>query len=292
MKSSLKICVIGSVNLDLVIQTKSLPKAGETVTGGQYYSLAGGKGANTAVAAQRLGANVSLIACVGEDANADLALQVMKNENVDLSHVNRLEGRHTGVAFINVSEDGENQIAVASGANMALGKQHLPNINADAIITQLEIPQTTILEAISNTDCFVCLNASPVLPGLPHLLKKTNLLIVNEEEHAAYKSELEGFSGLIAMTLGGSGARLYKDGLEVARAIPPRVSVIDTTGAGDSFAAALTVALLENQPYENALAFACTVGTLTTTKMGTQSASPYREEVDAFMSRSEIEFAK
>jgi len=155
MTAAPRICALGSVNLDLIIKTNTLPRPGETITQGHYHALPGGKGANVALAAKRLGADVSLIAAIGNDDYAAQALRFLKEANVDLSNVITLEEHHTGLAFINVSEDGENQIAVASGANTALLPDTLPSITADAIITQFEIPMSTIIAATKNFEGFL-----------------------------------------------------------------------------------------------------------------------------------------
>lgn len=278
--TAIKICALGSVNLDMIIQTKTLPRAGETIAQGEFQSLPGGKGANVALAAQRLSAQVELRAAVGDDDYAAQALQFLKAGGVDLSGLVKIEGSHTGLAFINVADDGENQIAVASGANDAFTPAHLTPIQADGIITQFEIPIKTILVAIESFEGFVAINASPVVEGLGKLLPYASLIIVNEGEYRAYKDALEGYDGLLAITLGSKGAKLLQAGARLAEAIPPQVDVVDTTGAGDSFAAALTVALMEGQAPETALQFACSVGALTTTKLGTQAATPSREEVE------------
>ncbi len=279
--STPKIAVIGSVNLDFIIQTQTLPKAGETIGNGSFLSLPGGKGANVALMAKRLGAEVTLFACLGDDGQAQPALASLKAEGVNLDHVQYLDDHPTGIAFINVSAEGENQIAVASGANMAFSPNHLGNIKTDAILTQFEIPDGVILDAIKKTDCFVCLNASPIGSDLTPFLDYVDLLIVNEGEYEAYETALTPYKGLVAITLGAKGAKIVQEKVELAKATPPPVKAVDTTGAGDSFAAALTVALMEKQPIKEALEFACCVGGLTTTKMGTQSAAPYRHEVEA-----------
>ena len=279
--TNVKICALGSVNLDMIIQTKTLPRAGETVAQGQFQSLPGGKGANVALAAQRLGAKVELCAAVGEDDYAEQALQFLKEGGVDLSGLVKIKDSHTGLAFINVADDGENQIAVASGANDKFTAPHLTPITSDGIITQFEIPLETIEAAIKGFDGFVAINASPVVEGLEALLPYASLIIVNEGEYQAYESALKSYQGLLAITLGAKGAKLLRKGETLAEAQPPKVEVVDTTGAGDSFAAGLTVALMEGQSPEKALQFACTVGALTTTKLGTQAATPSRAEVDA-----------
>ena len=284
MSSPRNIYVVGSVNLDFVIQTQTLPTAGETVGSGSFFTAPGGKGANQALAARRMGANVSMLACVGEDVHGQSALKNLDAEGVNLSGVKRLPGESSGAAFINISDSGENQIAVAPGANAAFAPEHVPEFQADAIIAQLEVSPETISAAVSSTDCFFSLNAAPALPIDPSLLLRADLLVVNEIERAFYGDALEGFSGLLACTYGAKGATLSKGGATLARCIPPSVEVIDTTGAGDCFTAALTIALLEpNQSPESALERACFSATLATTKLGAQAGMPTRDEVDAFL---------
>lgn len=274
--------VLGSVNLDLIVQVRDLPKAGETVTGGAYTALPGGKGANVAVAARRLGAETEIMAAVGEDDYAAQALVNLEKEGVYLDAVRRVDA-HTGLAFITVSEDGENQIAVASGANAAYAPQHVPKLCSDVLITQFEIPTKTIEAALDGYKGFVAVNASPVRTDVDSILDRADLIIVNEGEAAQY--DLDDHDGLVAITLGAKGAKLYRQGELIATAMPPKVDVVDTTGAGDAFAAGLTVALAEKQPPQEALEFACAVGALTTMKLGTQTASPKRAEVDELLGR-------
>ena len=278
--TALKICALGSVNLDMIIQTKTLPRAGETIAQGAFQALPGGKGANVALAAQKLGAEVELRAAVGDDDYAGQALQFLKEGGVNLSQLVKIDSAHTGLAFINVADDGENQIAVASGANDLFKPAHLSPIMADGIVTQFEIPLETIEAAITGFDGFVAINASPVVEGLEKLLPHASLIIVNEGEYEVYEMALKGYEGLLAITLGAKGAKLMQSGKPLAEAMPPKITVVDTTGAGDSFAAGLTVALMEGQPHKDALQFACTVGALTATKLGTQAATPNREEVE------------
>ncbi|MEP4052966.1 MAG: ribokinase [Litorimonas sp.] len=274
--------VLGSVNLDLIVQVDALPRAGETVTGGAYSALPGGKGANVAVAAKRLGAETEIMAAVGDDDYAAQALVNLEKEGVYLDAVRRLDA-HTGLAFITVSKDGENQIAVASGANAAYAPSDVPKLCSDVLITQFEIPIPVIEGALENYKGFVAVNASPVRSGVDAILSRADLIILNEGEASKY--DLSGHTGLVAVTLGSEGAELRRDGKIIATAKPPKVAVIDTTGAGDAFAAALTVALAEKQSEQNALEFACAVGALTTTKLGTQTASPTRAEVDEVLRR-------
>ncbi|CAM3667366.1 ribokinase [Litorimonas haliclonae] len=283
MTTAPTLCVLGSINLDMVIQTAHLPRAGETVTQGKFHSTPGGKGANTALAAQRLGANVRLQAAVGNDPYAKEALSSLRAAGVNLKSVATIDKEATGVAFINVAEDGENQIAVASGANAVFSPDHLSAITEAAVLSQFEIPVPTLLAGLNSYDGFVAVNASPFTPDVEKVFQRADLIIVNEGEYAAYLSDLEGYSGLLARTLGGEGAELFKNGKLIATAKPPKVEVIDTTGAGDAFAAALTVALAEGQLETDALNFACTVGALATTKLGAQSAAPTRDEVETLL---------
>ncbi len=274
--------VLGSVNLDLIVQVAELPKAGETVTGGAYTALPGGKGANVAVAAKRLGAETEIMAAVGNDDYAAQALVNLEKEGVYLDAVRRVDA-HTGLAFITVSDDGENQIAVASGANAAYAPADVPKLCSDVLITQFEIPTDTIKAALDGYEGFVTVNASPVRNGVEAILNRADLIIVNEGEAAHY--DLDDHQGLVAVTLGAKGAKLYRNGKRIASATPPEVDVVDTTGAGDAFAAGLTVALAEKQSPQDALEFACAVGALTATKLGTQTASPTRADVDRVLGR-------
>lgn len=275
-----KITVIGSVNADFVIETETLPRPGETVGGGTFEILPGGKGANQALAAQRLGGAVSFIANVGDDAVSASVLGNLREAGVDLSKVNRQDGIATGAAFIVVDQDGENQIAIAPGANATLAADPISDKTADAVIAQLEVPEPATLEAISESDVFFCLNAAPAIEVSKGLLDRVDLLVVNETELAFYEKKLPDFRGLIAVTYGANGAALYQAGKELAKARPPKVDVVDTTGAGDTFTGALVVALKEGKSYQDALVFACVAGALATTKLGAQTAMPTRDALE------------
>lgn len=275
--------VLGSINLDLIVQLPVLPKAGETITGGTYSALPGGKGANVAVAAKRLGAETEILAAVGGDDYAQQALENLRAEGVYLDAVREVDA-HTGLAFITVSDDGENQIAVASGANAAYAPEHLPKLCSDVLVTQFEIPVETIRAALDGYAGQVIVNASPVRKGVADILARADVVIVNEGEAAQY--DLSNHPGLVAVTLGSRGAELRQGGKTIATAKPPKVEVVDTTGAGDAFAAGLTVGLAEGMTEAEALRFACAVGALTTTQLGTQTASPTRAAVEAILKRS------
>ena len=279
-----KITVVGSVNLDLVVTAGRLPAPGETVLGGKFAAHPGGKGANQALAARRLGADVALIAKVGADANAEAALALLKADGVDLAGVKASADEPTGVALIAVAPDGENQILVAPGANAALTPDDLPGRIGGALIGQHEIPLDTLSAAIARCDGFVSLNLAPAMETSADMLQRAELLIVNESEAAFYgRDALSATGGLVAITLGAKGAILYRDGQEIARAAPPKVDAIDATGAGDSFVGALTLALLEGQAPEQALRFACAAGALAATRAGAQPALAWRDDVDALI---------
>lgn len=276
-----KIVVVGSVNLDIVVTVDRLPVAGETVSGGTLSQFPGGKGANQALAASRLGAEVTLVACVGDDANADEALALLKAGGVDLSACRRDESEATGVALIAVSSDGENQIVVVPGANRAPAPAEFVVPNAEALICQLEVPLATLQRATEVFSGFISINLAPALDVPVDLFDRADLIVVNETEAEFYGDKLNAFDGLLAITYGGKGAVLKKHGADVARSRPPAVQVVDTTGAGDTFTAALTLAIIEGLEYQGALDFACAAGAAATTKAGAQPSLPSRAEVES-----------
>jgi ribokinase len=280
MTNDISIAVIGSINLDIVANVKDFPLPGETVTNAVMNRFPGGKGANQALAAHRLGASVSMVGWVGNDPIAHEALENLRSEGVDISYCKPLDDHSTGLAIILVNEAGENQIVVAPGANAAFDAAHLEFPPADACIAQLEVPVATILKAAHSGNNFFCLNAAPVKPVPHELLERVDLLVVNEIEARALGAELDSYHGLLASTFGANGAELSRNGQQIAKAKPPKVEVVDTTGAGDAFTAALTVALVSGLHPQAALERACIVGALATTKMGAQS-SPTADTVNA-----------
>ena len=276
-----RITVVGSVNLDFVATAATLPAPGETVTGATLARHPGGKGANQALAARRLGAEVKLVGRVGADALADEALSLLRLEGVDLSDCPAISGHSTGVALIAVSADGENQIVVAPGANGVFAPDHLGDLGDDALILQLELPIETVARAVEAARGFVCMNLAPAAPVPEAIFQRADLIVVNETEAAFYGEPLHRARGLVAVTRGARGATLYQGPVAIAECAPPTVEAVDATGAGDAFVAALTVALLEGRPADEALAFACTTGALAATRPGAQPSLPRREEVEA-----------
>jgi len=276
-----EILVIGSVNLDLSASVSRLPAPGETVSGAELQRFPGGKGANQALAARRLGASVKLIACVGNDANATEALALLHAGDVDLTHCVIDDAAATGVALICVAPSGENHIVVAPGANAELSRKRFELPPAAALICQLEVPEETITQVACEFEGFVCINLAPAREVNDSLLARADLIVVNETEAEWYGEKLLKCKGFIATTNGSKGAELRKNCDLVASAAAPVVDTIDTTGAGDAFTAALTVALVEGQPPEQALSFACAAGAAATTKRGAQPSLPTRDEVEA-----------
>jgi ribokinase len=270
-----RLTVVGSINLDLVARTERLPRPGETVTGATFSQIPGGKGANQAVAAARLGAEVTLVGCVGQDGFADLALVELERAGVDLSRLKRTQAAATGVALITVDAAGENEIVVAPGANTELRPHDFELPDCDAVLCQLEIPLETVEEVSLIAPGDFYLNAAPARGPVP----AADLTIVNRYE----LEELNHRDGLIAVTHGASGAVLIEDGKEIARAEPPPVQAVDGTAAGDAFTACLVVSLLEGRDRDEALRRACVAGALAASKLGAQTSLPTAEEVDALL---------
>lgn len=278
-----RITVVGSVNLDFVATGARLPAPGETVTGAKLARHPGGKGANQALAAQRLGASVRLVARVGRDGMADDALALLRTGGVDLSACSADETATTGVALIAVSADGENQIVVAAGANETLAPHHIPDLRDDALVMQLEVPVESLVAASLAARGLVILNLAPAAEVPAALMARADVVIVNETEAAFYGDRLDAVRGMVAVTLGSKGARMLRGGEVIAHAQAPKVIAVDTTGAGDAFVGALAVALLEGKDPAAALAFGCAAGALAATRAGAQTSLPTRAEVDALL---------
>ncbi len=273
------IAVLGSVNLDIVAKVARLPEAGETVTGAELSHFPGGKGGNQALAAKRLGADVSLVACVGNDGAADEALALLREGGVDLSRCRVVDDVATGTALIAVAQSGENHIVVAPGANRMLVSDDVMGIAADALICQLEVPTALVAEAADSFNGFFCVNLAPACEIDVRVLQRADLVVVNETESNWYGASLSACHGIVATTRGSGIATLQRDGEIIAEATPPAVVAVDTTGAGDTFTAALAVAMVEGQDVDAALEFACAAGAAATTRMGAQPSLPFRDSL-------------
>jgi len=266
-----KLSVIGSVNLDLVARCDRLPRPGETLTDATFARYPGGKGANQAVAAAKLGADVTFVGSVGGDEFADKALAGLRDAGVET--VLRVGGA-TGVAVIIVDAQGENQIVVAPGANAELRDPRARG----AVLSQLEIPLDAVLAAADGAERFF-LNAAPARPIPAELVRAAEVVIVNRYELEA----LPETPKLTALTLGEEGAVLLEGGEEVARAAAPRVDAVDGTAAGDAFTACLVVSRLEGREWGEALRRACAAGALAASRPGAQPSLPTAGEVDAML---------
>jgi ribokinase len=267
-----RLTVVGSINLDLVAQAERLPRHGETVSGARFSRVPGGKGANQAVAAVRLGAEVALVGCVGRDELAEEALSEVRRAGVEDRWL--VKDAPTGVALITVDAAGETTIVVAPGANGELLPADVMLGDRPPVLCQQEIPPQTVARAAELAGRFF-LNAAPARDGAP----EAELTVVNRHELEA----LGARRGLVCLTLGADGAVLLEDGREVARAEPPPVEAVDGTAAGDAFTACLVVSLLEGRPRDESLRRACAAGALAASRFGAQTSLPTKEEVDALL---------
>jgi ribokinase len=265
-----RLTVVGSINLDFVVQAERLPRPGETVSGARFSRVPGGKGANQAVAAARLGAEVRMVGAVGADELAEDALAGLREAGVGEGWI--VKDAPTGVALITVDATGETTIVVAPGANAELRPDELAPEDGDAVLCQQEIPAETVARAAQLAPRFF-LNAAPAREAAP----EAEVTIVNRLELEALGER----SGLVCVTLGAEGAVFLEDGEEVERAEPPVVEAVDGTAAGDAFTACLVVSLLEGRSRGGSLRRACAAGALAASRFGAQPSLPTAEEVDA-----------
>jgi ribokinase len=291
-----KVLVIGSINMDLVTKTSRVPKIGETLIGEAFFTIPGGKGANQAVAATRLGADVTLIGCVGEDAFGNQLTEGLTKEGVITSCVKPVTHTATGTASITLS-NGDNSIIVVPGANFAVTPEYVQSYGqviaeSDILLLQLEIPLESVIEAVNiakKHHVKVILNPAPIQTLPKDLLEQIDYLTPNEHEQELLLSspelteeELNSVKAKCIVTKGSKGVVLYQDGVE--KEIPSfKVDVVDTTGAGDSFNGALALSLSEGMSLEEACQFANAVGALSVTKLGAQGGMPTKAEVEEFL---------
>ena len=252
-------------------RVERLPRPGETVTDASLARVPGGKGANQAVAAARLGARTTLHGSVGGDEFAEEAVAGLRAAAVELQLAT---GHQTGIALILVDSKGENQIVVVPGANGEVA----PVRPGGNILCQLEIPVETV-SAAAESATFFCLNAAPAKPIPAALVERADLVVVNRYELDALPAKPR----LTALTLGEEGALLLENGDEVARAAAPKVDAVDGTAAGDAFTACLVVSHLEGRGWEEALRRACAAGAITASRFGAQPSLPTAADVDAIL---------
>jgi ribokinase len=302
-----KILVVGSSNTDMVIKTKHLPRAGESVIGGTFFMNPGGKGANQAVSIARLGGKVAFICKTGSDIFGHQSQQLFEEEGIDTSYILSDKLHPSGVALITVDENAENCIVVALGANANLMPKDLSSATeaihqADIILMQLEIPMNTVeyvADIAFNAGKKVILNPAPAQWLSPSLLSHLYLITPNETEaemisgvkitdeaSAAAAAQAIAAMGVqnVVITLGAKGALIYiRENGDSAELIPsPKVDAVDTTAAGDVFNGALAIAIAEERSLRDAVHFACKAAAISVTREGAQSSVPYRNEVDVF----------
>jgi ribokinase len=301
MKNKEKIVVIGSTNTDMVIVADHFPAPGETILGGKFLMNPGGKGANQAVAAARLGGDVAFISKVGQDVFGQQAIQNLINEGIEVAGVAIDLNEPSGVAQITVDRYAENCIVVAPGANMTLGISDVDKMialidSSEIVLAQLEIPLDTVRYAMklaAKSGKKTILNPAPAVPLEDELLKTLYLITPNETEteiltgikvtdRTSARKAAEFLLGkgvsVVIITLGASGAYVFDGSVE--EQIPaPNVEAVDTTAAGDTFNGALAVALADNRPIIEAVRFANQAAARTVTKMGAQSSIPFLSEL-------------
>lgn len=310
MKQRSKIVVVGSSNTDMILRLERAPRPGETLLGGAFSMAAGGKGANQAVAAARLGGEVTFIAALGSDVFGDQAAEGFKREGIALDYLKRVESEASGVALIFVGEDGENSIGVGSGANACLLPEDIAAsaeaiASADAVILQLETPIPTVLETLKlarANGVRTILNPAPACELPDELLATLDVITPNETEVEALtgiavvdettatqaaKALIAKGIGTVIITLGKQGAFVF-DGTEGTRVPTFEVErVLDTTAAGDTFNGALAVALCEGSSLAEAVRFANAAASLAVTRLGAQPSVPTREAVQQFLLTAE-----
>ena len=276
-----RIAVVGSINADLVVQMPKLPGRGETVSSAEPAWFPGGKGANQAVAAARMGGNVSMFGAIGADEPGQMCLSALKQSGVNVDAVVTVSSP-TSTALVMVEHSGENQIVVADGANQHASFNAAQISAADAVIVQFEIPESVIVEVGKAAKGIFCVNAAPVRELSDELASLIDVLIVNEHEYAQLG---EPKSGLVIVTAGAKEVVAYQNGEVVAKSQPPKVEALDTVGAGDTFVGAFVVAFASGKTVPDALDLACAASALSTLKLGAQSGMPTASEVNEFFNK-------
>lgn len=292
-----EVVVVGSANVDLVASVTALPRPGETVLATSYAEYPGGKGANQAIAAARLGRQVAFIGRVGEDEQADLVRSALEKEGIDVERLLPLPDAATGRALIAVDGDAENSIVVVPGANAALRPENVMREQqilaaAAVVVAQLEVPLETVRAAASLTNGRFVFNPAPAVQLDAELLSLVDVLVVNEGEFAvvadaAVTDDLDALHGVLAkaelpcavvITLGARGAVVWEDGTLVSVSAPT-VDVVDTTGAGDTFVGALADALVRGESLSSAASWAVAAASISTQSLGATTGMPVPEQV-------------
>lgn len=292
MKEKPTICIIGSINMDLSISTKEMPMQGETIIGGEFATYPGGKGANQAVAAARLGANVNMIGAVGNDPFGNTLKKHLETEGISLEGIQMIPDVSTGVANIILTEN-NNRIIVASGANRFVSKKLVKEYQSlieqsDLLLLQLEVPIETVLYAIELAhycDIPVIVNPAPYQDLPLELLEKVTYLTPNEIEMESMKLQDNfdlSYITKVITTCGDEGVQFYEEGKEKSL-FSHSVEVVDTTGAGDTFNGALAVKIGSGAKITEAIKYANAAAALSVTKIGAQGGMPTKKEVEDFL---------
>lgn len=300
MAPNIDVVVVGSLNMDLIFRTQRIPQAGETLLGGSFDTAFGGKGANQAVAAARLGPRVGMVGRVGEDTFGPTLREGLQEDGIDVSHVRTDGEASTGVALILLEKSGENRIVVASGANLKVTSDEVQAAadlirGARLLLLQLEIPLPAVQRAVDiaqDADVRVILNPAPAQTLPVDLLRKVDILVPNHVEttmltdqpsdtpvEKAARALQETGAGVVVVTLGGDGALLLSDESTVRVPAFP-TDVVDTTAAGDAFMGGLAAALIEGLPVDEAVRWGNAAGSLACTKLGAQPSLPSREALE------------
>lgn len=299
-----KIVVIGSSNIDMVMNLSDLPRPGETIGNGTFHIFNGGKGANQAVAAARAGADTTFISCLGEDVFSEGLIENFKADGIRTDYLFKISGFSTGTALIMVNKEGENCIGVAPGANGALSASYIDRAlaaiqEADWILVQFEIPMETIYYIIEQADKLgknVLVNPAPAAYLQEEVLRKIHLLVLNEteaevltgltvtdgNEHQITHSLLQKGVKNVILTLGTKGAFIANQDFQYHIAAYP-VQAVDTTAAGDIFCGTLAAALARGQSLVEAAQFASAAAAISVTRHGAQPSAPMKKEVEEFM---------
>jgi ribokinase len=300
-----RIVVVGSTNVDMVVQSPRIPRPGETILGGKFHMVPGGKGANQAVAAARLGAEVTFVARVGADAFGADTLERLTAEGIRTDYITRDPEASHGVALILVDQTGENAIAVAPGANARVGAEDVDRAEpaiaeCDVVLLQLEVPLEAVERAVElgkKHGKRVLLNPAPYTALPDRILSRVDVLTPNETEAEMLlgggEAGLTGVAGtaeeLLRRGVGSVIVTLGKEGVLVVRPeeqfrVPGRrVKAVDTTAAGDAFCGALAVRIAEGAEFRDAVRFAVSASALSVTRIGAQSSLPSRAEVEALI---------
>jgi ribokinase len=300
-----KVLVVGSINMDLVVRVPHSPRPGETVLGGDFETFAGGKGANQAVAAARMGGEVTMVGRVGSDNFGDTLIQGLIEDNIKTTYVIKDTETPTGIAMIAVAANGENMIVVASGANYEVSEVDVTNArdimrDTDLLLLQLECPMEAVTAAIDLAKAYnipVVLNPAPAQPLSEALLANVDILTPNETElmmlageddvDKAIEKVLSWGTKNLVVTLGANGARVVTEGVD--RHIPAHeITAVDTTAAGDAFNGALAVAYAEGKPLLEAVSYGMAAGAMAATRRGAQPSLPTRDAVENLIKSSHI----